>query len=137
MWRGFSVLDMAHQASTFRSSRCALKERGRRCFCSARRRNLWLNAGALAFKIKKHLAAAQCYGTGQEQGKGRQMPIHYGSRAHNFHTVSSPLGTQLPHAVGAAYAAKVRSVLKALFQRAAGIAWGALLIHHQYHHHHR
>ena len=43
-----------------------------------------------------------------EQGKGRQMPIHYGSRALNFHTISSPLATQLPHAAGAAYALKVR-----------------------------
>ena len=42
-----------------------------------------------------------------EQGKGRQMPIHYGSRELNFHTISSPLATQLPHAVGAAYCLKV------------------------------
>ena len=37
------------------------------------------------------------------------MPIHYGSKAHNFQTVSAPLATQLPHAVGAAYALKVRT----------------------------
>ncbi len=35
------------------------------------------------------------------------MPIHYGSKAHNFQTVSAPLATQMPHAVGAAYALKV------------------------------
>ena len=35
------------------------------------------------------------------------MPIHYGSKALNFHTISSPLATQLPHAVGAAYTLKV------------------------------
>lgn len=35
------------------------------------------------------------------------MPVHYGSRELNFHTISSPLATQLPHAVGAAYAMKV------------------------------
>lgn len=34
------------------------------------------------------------------------MPVHYGSKALNFHTISSPLGTQLPQAVGAAYALK-------------------------------
>lgn len=34
------------------------------------------------------------------------MPIHYGSKQLNFHTISSPLATQLPHAVGAAYALK-------------------------------
>ena len=50
----------------------------------------------------------QCFGNHKEPGKGRQMPIHYGSAALNFHTISSPLATQLPHAVGAAYALKVR-----------------------------
>lgn len=49
----------------------------------------------------------QCFGNHKEPGKGRQMPIHYGSAALNFHTISSPLATQLPHAVGAAYALKV------------------------------
>lgn len=34
------------------------------------------------------------------------MPVHYGSREHHFHTISSPLGTQLPQAAGAAYALK-------------------------------
>ena len=51
--------------------------------------------------------ADQCYGTDQDPGKGRQMPIHYGSKPLNFHTISSPLATQLPHAVGAAYAMKL------------------------------
>ena len=37
---------------------------------------------------------------------GRQMPVHYGSRDHHFHTISSPLGTQIPQAAGAAYALK-------------------------------
>src|SRR3954454_24105448 len=39
---------------------------------------------------------------------GRQMPGHYGSREHNLVSVSSPVGTQLLHAVGIALAAKVR-----------------------------
>ena len=38
------------------------------------------------------------------------MPIHYGSKALNFQTVSAPLATQMPHAVGAAYALKVSSL---------------------------
>lgn len=41
------------------------------------------------------------------------MPVHYGSRLLNFHTISSPLATQLPHAVGAAYAMKVGRVVEA------------------------
>ena len=49
----------------------------------------------------------QCFGNILEPGKGRQMPIHYGSKALNFHTIGSSLATQLPHAVGAAYALKV------------------------------
>ena len=51
--------------------------------------------------------ADQCYGNSLDRGKGRQMPIHYGDPSRAFHTVSSPLATQLPHAVGAAYAAKL------------------------------
>jgi len=48
----------------------------------------------------------QCFGNDLGHGKGRQMPIHYGSKELNFHTISSPLGTQLPQASGAAYALK-------------------------------
>ncbi|VDK49050.1 unnamed protein product [Cylicostephanus goldi] len=48
----------------------------------------------------------QCYGNHKDIGKGRQMPIHYGSVEHNFVTISSPLTTQLPQAVGTAYAFK-------------------------------
>lgn len=50
----------------------------------------------------------QCFGNADDLGKGRQMPIHYGSRAHHFQTISSPLCTQLPQAVGAAYFNKVQ-----------------------------
>jgi 2-oxoisovalerate dehydrogenase E1 component alpha subunit len=48
----------------------------------------------------------QCYGNCDDEGKGRQMPVHYGSKKLNFVTISSPLGTQIPQAVGAAYAYK-------------------------------
>ncbi|GAA5899052.1 hypothetical protein JCM6882_004601 [Rhodosporidiobolus microsporus] len=39
---------------------------------------------------------------------GRQMPVHYGSPQHHFHTISLPLATQFPQAAGAAYALKLR-----------------------------
>eukprot|EP00884_Botryococcus_braunii_P022154 jgi/Botrbrau1/8622/Bobra.0196s0018.2 len=52
--------------------------------------------------------ANQCFGNDLEIAKGRQMPVHYGSRQLNFHTISSPLATQLPHAAGAAYALKLQ-----------------------------
>jgi len=48
----------------------------------------------------------QCYGNSQDLGKGKQMPIHYGSKDLNFITISSPLATQMPQAAGAAYAFK-------------------------------
>ena len=38
----------------------------------------------------------QCYGNMNDLGKGKQMPIHYGSAELNFVTISSPLATQLP-----------------------------------------
>jgi len=52
-------------------------------------------------------AADQCFSNESDLGKGRQMPVHYGSKELNFQTISSPLATQLPQAVGAAYALKL------------------------------
>ena len=48
----------------------------------------------------------QCTGNADDLAKGRQMPVHYGSRDLNWVTISSPLTTQLPQAVGSAYAFK-------------------------------
>ena len=49
----------------------------------------------------------QCFGNVDDVGKGRQMPVHYGSKAQNFQTISSPLATQIPQAAGAAYLCKL------------------------------
>ena len=38
----------------------------------------------------------QCFSNSLEGGKGRQMPVHYGSRRLNFNYISSPLATQIP-----------------------------------------
>jgi 2-oxoisovalerate dehydrogenase E1 component alpha subunit len=51
--------------------------------------------------------ADHCFSNKSDLGKARQMPVHYGSRALNYQTISSPLGTQLPQAVGAAYRSKI------------------------------
>lgn len=45
----------------------------------------------------------QMFSNELDPNKGRQMPIHYGDKALNFMTVSSPLGTQIPQASGYAY----------------------------------
>ncbi|XP_071742598.1 2-oxoisovalerate dehydrogenase subunit alpha 2, mitochondrial-like isoform X2 [Rutidosis leptorrhynchoides] len=51
--------------------------------------------------------ANQVFGNKYDYGKGRQMPIHYGSKKLNYITVASTVATQIPHAVGAAYSMKM------------------------------
>lgn len=48
------------------------------------------------------------FGNANDLVKGRQMPDHHTGRAVNFASTSSPVGTQIPHAVGVAWAAKLR-----------------------------
>jgi 2-oxoisovalerate dehydrogenase E1 component alpha subunit len=54
----------------------------------------------------------QCYSNHLDIGKGRQMPVHYGSPKYHFQTISSPLGTQIPQAAGAAYSLKMQGQKK-------------------------
>jgi 2-oxoisovalerate dehydrogenase E1 component alpha subunit len=49
----------------------------------------------------------QMFSNEKDYGKGRQMPIHYGSAKLKFMTVSSPLATQIPQATGYAYGQKL------------------------------
>jgi 2-oxoisovalerate dehydrogenase E1 component alpha subunit len=48
------------------------------------------------------------FGNGADVVKGRQMPCHEAWRPGGFLSVSSPIGTQLPQAVGAAWAARLK-----------------------------
>ena len=50
----------------------------------------------------------QLFANCKDPNKGRNMPVHYGSRKHRVHTISSPLATQIPHAAGAAYALQLQ-----------------------------
>jgi 2-oxoisovalerate dehydrogenase E1 component alpha subunit len=52
----------------------------------------------------------QMFSNKSDLGKGRQMPIHYGSSELNYMTVSSPLGTQIPQATGYAYGQKLQGL---------------------------
>ncbi|MBC3767482.1 thiamine pyrophosphate-dependent dehydrogenase E1 component subunit alpha [Neptunicella marina] len=64
--------------------------------------------GALAFRgYTTQQFMNQMFSNEQEPNKGRQMPIHYGDKALNFMTISSPLGTQIPQAAGYAYGQKM------------------------------
>ena len=48
------------------------------------------------------------FGNSRDPAKGRQMPDHYCYRQARFTSVSSPIGTQIPQAVGFAWAAKIK-----------------------------
>jgi 2-oxoisovalerate dehydrogenase E1 component alpha subunit len=56
----------------------------------------------------RDILTAQYATAGDPSSGGRQMPGHYGSHEHNIVSVSSPVATQILHAIGIALAAKVR-----------------------------
>ena len=65
-------------------------------------------AGAMllrGFPLVPYLS--QVFGNSGDETKGRQMPSHMASRRVNQVSWSSCIGTQLPQAVGAAWAAKI------------------------------
>lgn len=64
--------------------------------------------GALAYRgFSSDEFMDQMFSNQNELNKGRQMPIHYGSKELNFMTISSPLATQIPQASGYAYGQKM------------------------------
>ena len=66
-------------------------------------------ATCLAFGMTpRDLMLAQYAKASDQSSGGRQMPGHYGGPAHNIISVSSPVATQILHAVGVALAAKIR-----------------------------
>jgi 2-oxoisovalerate dehydrogenase E1 component alpha subunit len=50
----------------------------------------------------------QMFGNALDPVRGRQMPVHHTVRKLNFVTISSPVATQIPHAVGTAWAARLQ-----------------------------
>ena len=56
----------------------------------------------------REMMLAQFAKSSDPSSGGRQMPGHYGAAHHNILSTSSPVGTQLLHAVGIALAAKIR-----------------------------
>jgi 2-oxoisovalerate dehydrogenase E1 component alpha subunit len=49
----------------------------------------------------------QLLGNAEDPVKGRQMPVHHAVRRINYVSISSPVGTQIPQAVGMAHAARI------------------------------
>ena len=63
----------------------------------------------LGLGVTPYSVLLQAVGSSEDPSSGgRQMPGHYGSHEHNLVSVSSPVATQLLHAVGIALAAKIR-----------------------------
>jgi len=65
-------------------------------------------AVALARGVSLRAIFDQLIGNAEDRIKGRQMPNHFGFRDVNFVVASSPIGTQITQAVGAAMAAQRR-----------------------------
>ncbi|RMZ89863.1 hypothetical protein DV736_g2901, partial [Chaetothyriales sp. CBS 134916] len=76
------------------------------CFLQYREQGVCIQRGLTLKEMMNQLFANK-----DDYGKGRNMPVHYGSGKLNIHTVSSPLGTQLPQASGAAYALKIQNMI--------------------------
>ena len=49
----------------------------------------------------------QLHGNAEDPIKGRQMPVHHSAKWLNIVSISSPVGTQIPQAAGAAMAARI------------------------------
>ncbi|HXU83660.1 MAG TPA: thiamine pyrophosphate-dependent enzyme, partial [Polyangia bacterium] len=56
--------------------------------------------------LRTHLA--QVFGNANDLGHGRQLPCHSGSRASHHIVMSSCVSSQMPHATGIAWAAKIK-----------------------------
>jgi len=69
-----------------------------------------LREGAAAMMRGLSLTEAinQLIGNAADRCKGRQMPCHYTFKQGHYYGMSSVIGTQISHAVGAAMAAKIR-----------------------------
>jgi TPP-dependent pyruvate/acetoin dehydrogenase alpha subunit len=65
-------------------------------------------AAAIMRGLPLHVAIAQLIGNSLDRCKGRQMPCHYTFKEGHYYGMSSVIGTQISHAVGAAMAAKIR-----------------------------
>jgi 2-oxoisovalerate dehydrogenase E1 component alpha subunit len=98
---GFYMTSTGEEATTIGSAYCLRDDDP--IFLSYR------EIGALLWRgIPLELLMNQLIGNSQDLCLGRQMPIHFCFRDWNIPSVSSPVGTQLPHACGYAYAARIK-----------------------------
>ena len=98
---GFYMTSTGEEATTIGSSYCLRSDDP--VFLTYRELGTLLWRG-----VPLPLILNQMIGNNQDPNLGRQMPIHFCFRDWHVPSVSSPVGTQLPHACGFAYAAKIR-----------------------------
>lgn len=63
---------------------------------------------ALTLGVKVQDMVNEWYGNAEDVTKGRQMPVHYSFAKQRFVSISSPIGTQIVQATGAAMAMQIR-----------------------------
>lgn len=73
------------------------------CFPSYREQSAALTLGASLQDVVN-----QWYGNATDLTLGRQMPVHYSFKKQRYVSISSPIGTQIVQAAGAAMAMKIR-----------------------------
>ncbi|KAI0405094.1 2-oxoisovalerate dehydrogenase alpha subunit [Xylaria palmicola] len=74
-------------------------------YCQYREQGVFAQRGFTLNEFMNQLFANKL-----DKGLGRNMPVHYGSKELNIHTISSPLATQIPQAAGAAYGLKMQRI---------------------------
>ncbi|KAJ9137175.1 2-oxoisovalerate dehydrogenase subunit alpha [Coniochaeta hoffmannii] len=99
----FYMVSAGEEAVAVGSASCLSKDDV--IFSQYREQGVFVQRG---FKLSDFMN--QLFANKYDPGKGRNMPVHYGSRELHIHTISSPLGTQLPQASGAAYALKMQDM---------------------------
>jgi len=96
---GFYMKSIGEEASHFA---VAPLRSGDWIYPSYREQGAWFWRG---YTVKQFID--QLFGNQNDPIKGRQMPVHHSANWLNLVSISSPVGTQIPQAVGTAYAAKI------------------------------
>ena len=97
---GFYVSSLGEEASQIAAA--AAPRASDWVFPSYRDQGVWLWRG---YTLQQYVD--QLFGNADDPAKGRQMPVHHAASWLHLVSVSSPVGTQIPQAVGAAYAARM------------------------------
>jgi 2-oxoisovalerate dehydrogenase E1 component alpha subunit len=96
---GFYMTSLGEEASHFAAAPLRATDW---VFPSYREQGAWFWRG---YTVQQYVD--QLFGNEDDPSKGRQMPVHHSASWLHLVSISSPVGTQIPQAVGAAYAARI------------------------------